>query len=229
MKAAAYLIVLFFLSSFVYGAVIHGSIYDLSLDEAKDIKVEIDTEPNQQFISKNGEYSFEVSSGEYILTATHPVSGLIESKAVENIYIRGDGSFVLDLILFPVIDTGLAGEMDDINVDDDYFKENPRHPIVFFIALFMVIIMAVILAFYTFKKIKSPENKKLSEKERPDDYYSRILDMIKKEKRVTQKEIRKQFPLSEAKISLIITELESKGIAKKIKKGRGNIIILRKK
>ena len=41
-------------------------------------------------------------------------------------------------------------------------------------------------------------------------------------------EIRKHFPLSEAKISLMITELEHKGIVNRIKKGRGNVIILNK-
>ena len=34
-----------------------------------------------------------------------------------------------------------------------------------------------------------------------------------------------KFPDSEAKISLVLTELEAKGKIKKIKKGRGNIII----
>jgi uncharacterized membrane protein len=51
----------------------------------------------------------------------------------------------------------------------------------------------------------------------------RVLD--KNGGRMTQKELRKNFDLSEAKISLMITELESLGLVKRIKKGRGNIII----
>ena len=55
------------------------------------------------------------------------------------------------------------------------------------------------------------------------------LDFIKKQGgRTTQKEIRKNFPMSEAKISLIITELEHRGKIEKIKRGRSNIIILKK-
>jgi uncharacterized membrane protein len=38
----------------------------------------------------------------------------------------------------------------------------------------------------------------------------------------------KQTDLSEAKGSLIITDLESRGLVKKIKKGRGNNILIRK-
>ena len=63
-----------------------------------------------------------------------------------------------------------------------------------------------------------------------DDGLKNLIDIIKKENgRTTQKELRKQIPLSEAKISLMIAELEHKGVIEKIKKGRGNIIILKKK
>jgi predicted HTH transcriptional regulator len=55
-----------------------------------------------------------------------------------------------------------------------------------------------------------------------------ILSFIKEEgNRTTQKDIRKKFPLSEAKISLMIAELEAKGKVEKIKKGRGNIIVIK--
>ena len=57
--------------------------------------------------------------------------------------------------------------------------------------------------------------------------FQRILDFIKKEEKTTQKEIRKHFPSSEAKISLVIAELEKKGLVDKIKKGRGNVIVLK--
>ena len=60
------------------------------------------------------------------------------------------------------------------------------------------------------------------------DIANEVLKFIKKEgKRTTQKDIRKQFPLSESKISLVISELEEKELIKRIKKGRGNIIILK--
>jgi uncharacterized membrane protein len=45
--------------------------------------------------------------------------------------------------------------------------------------------------------------------------------------RTTQKDIRKKIPLSEAKVSLMISELEAKGKIQKIKKGRGNIIVVK--
>lgn len=57
-----------------------------------------------------------------------------------------------------------------------------------------------------------------------------IVDIMKdNEGRITQKDLRKHIPLSEAKVSLMIAELESMGVVKKIKKGRGNILILKEK
>ena len=63
-----------------------------------------------------------------------------------------------------------------------------------------------------------------------DEESQKVLMYIKKEGgRTTQKEIRKNFPQSEAKISLIIADLEDKNYLHKIKKGKGNIIILNRK
>ncbi|MEM4710749.1 MAG: winged helix-turn-helix transcriptional regulator [Candidatus Woesearchaeota archaeon] len=64
-----------------------------------------------------------------------------------------------------------------------------------------------------------------NEKKEDTDLVSRILNLIKDNERMTQKDIRKSIPYSEAKISLILTQLENEGKIKKIKKGRGNIII----
>ena len=45
--------------------------------------------------------------------------------------------------------------------------------------------------------------------------------------RINQLELRQQLPYSEAKVSLMLADLESRGLIRKIKKGRGNIIILK--
>ncbi len=48
---------------------------------------------------------------------------------------------------------------------------------------------------------------------------------MKKGGRVTQKELRGEMKCSEAKVSLMLDDLEDRGYIKKIKKGRSNIII----
>ena len=122
MKGIAYLLALFCLVNVVWAANIHGIIYDISLDRAGDVIVEIDTEPKQQFISKDGTYTFDVPVGEYRIEANYYLDGLLESTATEEISVKGDGDFVLDLILFPVIDSELVDEADDIVLEEDYFN-----------------------------------------------------------------------------------------------------------
>lgn len=67
------------------------------------------------------------------------------------------------------------------------------------------------------------------DKERTPGYLDRALKVIKdNDGRITQKDLRKEMmDLSESKVSLIITELEHKGKIEKIKRGRGNIILLK--
>ena len=76
--------------------------------------------------------------------------------------------------------------------------------------------------------LKETELKKQKE-ESLDKYALEVLDILKKSgNRLTQKELREKISsIGEAKISLILNELEAAGKIKKIKKGRGNIIILK--
>ncbi len=62
-----------------------------------------------------------------------------------------------------------------------------------------------------------------------DKYAQEVLDVLARSgNRLTQKEIRERLQhVSEAKVSLIVSELEALGRVKKIKHGRGNIVVLK--
>ncbi|MCD1295784.1 hypothetical protein CUJ83_12325 [Methanocella sp. CWC-04] len=60
----------------------------------------------------------------------------------------------------------------------------------------------------------------------PEDLREIIQILEKNGGRMTQLDLRKALPYSEAKVSLMITDLENRGLIKKIKKGRGNVILL---
>ena len=52
-----------------------------------------------------------------------------------------------------------------------------------------------------------------------------VMDIIKASGgRVTQKELRSKLKYSEAKVSLMVSDLEQRGLIEKFKQGRGNII-----
>ena len=200
-------------------ATIYGTIYDYSLEKAKDARVEINTEPKQLYISKNGSYAFNVPNGEYAIEAKQYIGSLLKASAAENITIKDNGVYVLDLVLFPAIGEGELEEDIDIN---DPFEERKLNT-----AIILASIILIILFFVAYTKSKSKA--KIKDKKQEDYDLEKVIKILKEEGgRTTQKAIRKEIPLSEAKISLMIAELEHKGIIEKIKKGRGNIIILKK-
>ena len=224
-KILIYLLIWIFLFSSVNAATIYGTIYDLSLKKVNNVRAEINTSPKQFLVAQNGTYSFNVPNGAYTIKAQLIQKNTIIASVQENITIKQDGTYVLDLILFPDIEEGVEEIEIDVNKNIVETKKNKNTLIGSILLLTLGITLMII---YYFKKIEKQE--KESPKEEYEDDLQQIIKIIKQEGgRTTQKEIRKQIPLSEAKISLMIAELEHKGIIEKIKKGRGNIIILKKK
>jgi len=222
----------------VFGATVKGTVYNIYLDELDKAVLTIDTTPQQTFVSKNGVYSFEVPNGNFKLLAMYDENGTMY-KTEEDVVIANDGEYVIDLILVPQIDD------EDIldNTTDEAFAtfEQETSNIGLVITLVMILFLLLYILFTKTHFIKEDVSEKKEETNQasndieealPDtvddaDYGNKLVVFLKeRDGRATQKEIRKQFPLSEAKISLLIAELESKQIVKKIKKGRSNIIIL---
>jgi len=200
-----------------FAATIHGSIYDYSLDKVNDAILEVNSQPKQYFVAKNGTYVFNLPIGEYIIKVEQYKDEVLVAYTSENISVVDDGNYVLDLILFPsfIEEDELVNEK--IDIPEDEFTTT-RSINLYLIDLLLILILVVIFYFLNKKRKKSKE----------DNDLERIIKIIKEHGgRTTQKEIRKQLPLSEAKISLMITELEHGGVIKKIKKGRGNIIIFK--
>ncbi len=68
-----------------------------------------------------------------------------------------------------------------------------------------------------------------SEKNLNDFQKQIIAELRNSEGRMNQKDLRKLLPWSEAKVSIELDLLEEQGLIKKIRKGRGNIVILSEK
>src|SRR3989338_7463919 len=105
------------------------------------IKLEINTEPKQIYISKNGSYAFNVPNGEYFIEAKPYIGSLLEASAAENITIKDNGVYVLDLVLFPSIDEGELEE--DIGINDPFEERKLNTAII----LAFIIIIIIILFF----------------------------------------------------------------------------------
>lgn len=227
-RMLCYLLIGLSLISMVNAATIHGTIYDLSLKKMNNARVEINTSPKQFLVAQNGTYSFNVPNGFYAIKAELVQKKTIMASVSENITINQDGNYVLDLILFPDVEEGI----EEPNIElGNVFKETGDKNNILLIGFIVLFVLGILVgAFFYLKTGKPKEVKERLEEKQTDDDLEQIIKIIKLEGgRTTQKGIRKQIPLSEAKVSLMIAELEHKGVIEKIKKGRGNIIILKRK
>jgi len=219
-------IILLVLIDTALAATIYGTVYNFDLQKQPDTILTVNSTPKQTLVSKDGTYSFDLPAGSYEIKAEYN-----EESAAESITIEQEGTYVLDLILFPdFLEEEILEEAEEDILEDEYFKE----PISLLQVILIILIAAGVAVFVIYILIRMKKTlKKFKEEltgleEAEEDEADKIYEFIKKNKRVLQKQIRKKFPSSEAKISLILKELEHKGKIEKIKKGRGNLIILKK-
>lgn len=209
-----YLILALLLLPIVQGVVIQGKIYDFSLNSI-DAIIEINTTPKQVIVAKNGTYSFTVEAGRYILRAKHAQSG---TSISEEILAVNEGKYRLDLILLPDFE---EEELEEYSPDLEGLSNDERD----FTWPIIVILIAILIIVYAVKKKQTVIEKHIEVKTIATEL-QHILQFIEKEGgRTTQKDIRRQFNHSEAKISLMLDEMEAKGLVERIKKGRGNVIV----
>lgn len=235
-KSIIYFLITLLLISSVSAATLHGDIYNLNLEKVENVLIEINTVPKQQLLAKNGEYSFELPEGDYILKAYKG-----ELAAEEKIKVLGEGNFVFDLFLFPSLEEEdeFLSELNDIEIEEEKkgFAKYPLYSYLIALGIFLIAVGRIVLARRKYGKSRGrkkkreevKEEKGAVEEETTSDDLDKALEIIKQHNgRITQKELRKEMIyLSEAKISLILTELEHKNQIEKIKKGRGNVVILK--
>jgi uncharacterized membrane protein len=201
------------------------------------VEVEVDSSPRQYQVSTDGTYSFFLLVGKYTIKAKYEEYGRVKYIAEEIITVKDEGEFRHDIVMYP-------SPEEEERIINETIEEpsNGEQSILLFVIIGSVFVISILLVVYFLKKGKKKEyiqekkEENFDETKEEKEYIENpesldtIIKIIKENKgRVTQKDIRKQIPLSEAKISLMITELEDKGIVKRIKKGRGNIIILKRK
>ncbi|MAG18077.1 MAG: hypothetical protein CL944_01225 [Candidatus Diapherotrites archaeon] len=250
------ILILILFSALANGATISGTAFKwYSLEPLDNVIIEINTTPKQIIVSENGDYSFDVSAGNYILKAQYFENNKLVYETEEEIIVENDGVFIVDLLLFPSLidDESLLDDFNDSILSPEEIAEetdntaNDNN----IIAGMVLIVVALILIFYGARKITTSvtglktERIGIEEKyfERPKEFLKKETDLAKDELdkdtkevleilkryggRMTQKDLREKVTFGEAKTSLVVAELENSGKIKKFKKGRGNIIILK--
>lgn len=228
---------------FSQAAILSGTVYDLSLQKVPNAVVEINSTPRQVMVARNGAYSFNIPRGAYLIAAKVSSRNVTLASVAEPITIASEGAFVVDLILFDEIGAEDDASPEDVAANgmiEELAGESSNPPFIVWIASALVILAILAVIYLAVWKKKIPPKGLHGENNREEDLPQKgilspnktdigaLVELIKKEGgRISQKELRKQIPLSEAKISLMLTELEHKGIVEKIKKGRGNVVIMK--
>ncbi|MGM5482384.1 MAG: helix-turn-helix transcriptional regulator [Nanobdellota archaeon] len=202
----------------VFATVLRGDVYDPGLNKISNVVIVVNSDPVQRYVVKNGSYKFELPPGQYKLSARSFDDDRESLGTDVAVTIKKEGSFVSDLVLKKMNESSVV-DFDDIKKNESF-----SHFLEFPISLLAVAIL-VAIAFLLWKISSKQRSKDSDWGYGFDENTNHLLDIVKSEKRITQKDLRARFDLSEAKISLIISELEKKGIIKRVKKGRGNIII----
>ena len=224
-------------------ATVHGTIYAWS-DFEKPLKnaiLEINSIPVQSRVATDGTYVFDnLSPGNYTIKAKYFRNNVLELAEEEDIQIaESEGKFNIDLLLFPPTDTELE-YLGDINLTGNIEVKSESDPTPYVITV-IILIAAGIAIYYksnrSWKK-KTTEAVEVSNEpvtqqpttmpkttELPEDLNELYALIVKKGGRVTQKDLRADMKCSEAKVSLMLDDLEDRGYVKKIRKGRSNIII----
>ncbi|GEM_PF-2450004 len=222
-------IVLVLLCCLTYGeesdttAVIKGSFYNFNtFERINNVVMEINTSPKMRIVITNGYYYLNLSTGCYNLTAYTFIED-IKYESSDVLCVKNGDKVDYDFILMPSEnklskDISAPLESLDISYEENESKLHLSIWTAIFIFIILVTPLVCISYLYLHKRIK---RKRIIES---DEYMSKLIELLKQEKRITQREINKKIPLSEAKISLMLSELEDLGMIKKIKKGRSNII-----
>jgi uncharacterized membrane protein len=240
-----FLVILLF-ANLALGAIISGKVYDWeTLDPVPGtlIQLYVNATVVSQAVSDNqGRYSLSVGLGSYELISSH-TGGNVSYLYAENVTLVMENT-TFDIVLFP-FDTTIPEitipklndtDLDIINGSEfpevDITESKPDTSIILLISA--VIAVAALIMWLSIKKEQTEpeeieEELKESAGSLPHDLY-KLAKAIKAEGgRAEQRKLQKELGVSAAKMSLMITDLESRGIVKRIKRGRGNVITLTNK
>jgi uncharacterized membrane protein len=227
-------------------AQISGTAYTEGLQPAKYSLLGVNTSPPQRVLLENGTYDLTLPAGTYQITVTYKERGMLYDDTA-NLTVRDDGQYTYDFILFP-IEQSRAESLPAAPVVDVAEMPQQKHNLSIWPAAILLLALAAAAIIFTRwwgrsaksagraaatttratgKSAAEEVNSQESTQHLAADLTG-VIDAIKQEGgRTTQKELRKHIPCSEAKLSMMLTELEASGKVRKIKKGRGNLIILK--
>ncbi len=192
------------LASLCSAAFVHGDIYSGDLQKLNRTVIRVDGPFSYQLVTDRANYSIYLPEGDYRISASvsdgYGNTALYAEEAVK----VGSDDQRMDLVLRPAW----------------------RMEYTFALLAFVIVACAFLWARrqggIPRPHHEAPAARKAVEPDEDAKAVLRALDGF--EGRATQKELKEALGFSDAKLSLILSELESLGSIRKFKSGRGNII-----
>lgn len=227
-------------------ATVHGVIYEWGTFEPLDnVIVEVNSTPPQSMLARYGLYSFNLLPGDYVISASYYRNSTLVRYTQEEITITGSGDYVIDLILLPAYDDEGLDEAEFTELDElaDLAEDEDINSFSYG-TLSLLILTALAFAAGTYLLSVRRKARPVQAEDEihyadetipdmdagyaalPDDLREMVSVISRNGGRITQKDLRGALKHSEAKVSLMISDLEDRGIVRKFKKGRGNVVFL---
>ncbi|TGC11602.1 hypothetical protein CUN85_01115 [Methanolobus halotolerans] len=232
-------------------ATVHGVIYEWdTFEPLENVIVEVNSTPTQSMLARYGIYTFDLAPGNYLLSASYYQGSTLRYYAEEEIRITNDGDYVIDIIFLPTYyeegEMNGSGfdeldELADLAESDMPAEESGSFSTLIYVAIVLVMVLAGAYVLASQRKAdavgRSPDGSEYLENDGllplsdgsaglPADLQEVVSIISNNGGRITQKDLRSRLKHSEAKVSLMISDLENRGLVQKLKKGRGNVIIL---
>lgn len=209
------LIVLLLLFNTQYCAFVSGNIYTQNFQPSNHTILKIEGKFSYWLLSDKPNFSLFLPQGEYTISAKGLDEKGNELSEIEEKIIIGETDQKLDLLLKQKFDwSGI------------------------FIGVFVLL---SIISFFLITKKTTTQKQNIEIESKPVEQFEdssmyvmdqdakKVIELLKSmENRSTQKELKEFSKFSDAKLSLILTELEQQGYIKKFKSGRANVIRLLK-
>lgn len=222
-----------FAIAFVSAATIYGEVYNSNdFETISPVVLKITGPVSTQIIVRSGNYSIDLPPGAYTIAGFYYENSTLIYRSYDKINItEQDANIHFDIVLFEPDEFDIFySSIEPPEVDYQNIKESVGFSIIGLLPYLLVIVAVIVaVAFYLFNK-KITSDSKPQAKEEPeeiDEEERKLLLLLEaNEGRALQRDLRKELGFSEAKMSLLVDSLESRGFLKRIKKGRGNIIKL---
>ncbi len=216
----------------VEGEIISANTFDL----VQDAVVKLSGPTTVQQVAENGTFSFDVPQGDYELSAYQYSGGAVSLFAKEPLRVGAEKIWFV-AVLFPPSEfeeelLPLMEEPELVEVPE------PQDSLLLYIVISLLLVIIALLAFLFLRSGKPKEYPKgpfpgAEEIQKPpalelDGEEKRVLQVLgESEGMRTQKELREILNCTDAKMSLLLSSLEARGLVKRIKRGRENIVKLR--